>query len=154
MKEKVPQEKRVGVGVGLILIKGGRVLLGKRHSDPKKARSALRGEGTWTLPGGKLDFGEDFETGAARELEEETGIALPPSSLRVFCISNDKIDEAHFVTIGLYSAEEPGGEPRVAEPDKITEWRWFPLERLPEPLFFPSERVLENYRTETFYIRR
>src|SRR3954469_1815307 len=28
----------------------------------------------WSLPKGKLDPGEDFETGALREVEEETGV--------------------------------------------------------------------------------
>ena len=30
--------------------------------------------GSWTLPGGGLDFGEDPEAGALRELGEETGL--------------------------------------------------------------------------------
>jgi 8-oxo-dGTP diphosphatase len=30
-------------------------------------------EGRWTLPGGGLNFGEDPEAGALREVEEETG---------------------------------------------------------------------------------
>lgn len=46
----------------------GKVLLGQRHSDPEKADSALHGEGTWTMPGGKLHFGESFEEGATREV--------------------------------------------------------------------------------------
>lgn len=33
-------------------------------------------EGTWTLPGGGLDFGEDPAAGAVREVAEETGLAV------------------------------------------------------------------------------
>jgi len=65
--------KKIGVGFGLMLLKDGRVLLGKRHVDPKKADSELREEGSWTMPGGKLDYGESFEEGAKRELQEEIG---------------------------------------------------------------------------------
>ena len=34
----------------------------------------------WGLPGGHLEDGEDFLAGALRELEEETGVRLPPSA--------------------------------------------------------------------------
>jgi len=45
--------KKPGVGVGVIILKDSKVLLGKRHSDARKADSELHREGTWTLPGGK-----------------------------------------------------------------------------------------------------
>ncbi|KKU14935.1 MAG: hypothetical protein UX22_C0014G0002 [Candidatus Jorgensenbacteria bacterium GW2011_GWA2_45_9] len=58
------EKKKVGVGVGVIILKEGKLLLGKRCEDPEKAYSLLNGTGTWTMPGGKLDFGETFENGA------------------------------------------------------------------------------------------
>lgn len=140
---------RVGVGVGILLLKGGRVLLGRRHPDREKASSELRGEGTWTCPGGKLDFGEGFEEAAARELMEETGISA--SKLRVICVNSDRAEGAHFVTIGLI-CEEFSGEPRVAEPEKIVEWGWFGLDSLPRPLFPPSEKLIRNHLRGEFYI--
>ena len=60
-----------------MLIKKGKMRLGKRHEDPAKADSELHGEGTWTMPGGKVEYGETFAQGAKRELEEETGITVP-----------------------------------------------------------------------------
>ena len=143
---------KVGAGFGVMLLNNkGQVLLGRRHIDPEKADSELSGEGTWTMPGGKLEFGESFEDGAKRELMEETGIVL--EKVKVVCVSNDKTDEAHFVTIGMFS-EYFQGEPSVMEPDEITEWRWFDLDDLPSPMFFPSVRVLENYQLNKFYLKR
>ena len=84
-----------------MMIKDGKILLGRRHEDPNKADSELHGEGTWTMPGGKLEFLEDFEGCAAREVEEETGIKLKSS--KIFCVCNDKVHDAHFITIGLWS---------------------------------------------------
>jgi len=141
-------DKRVGVGFGVMILKDGKVLLGKRHDDPEKADSELHGEGTWTMPGGKLEYGESFEEGAIRELMEETGIKL--KSLKVICVNNDMNEHAHFVTIGLFS-DDFKGEPKVMEPDEITEWRWFDLNNLPSPIYFPSKKVLENYREGVFY---
>jgi len=139
------EEKRIGVGVGVMILKGGKVLLGKRT----KTSNLLKGAGTWSMPGGKLRFGETFEEGAKRETFEETGIKLIRA--KVICVNNDKIDTAHFVTIGLL-AEKFEGEPQVKEPDKITRWCWFDLGDLPTPLYFPTARVLENYQRKKFYL--
>jgi len=145
-------DKKVGVGFGIMLLNNDRqVLLGRRHENPEKADSELSGEGTWTMPGGKLEFGESFEEGAKRELMEETGMVL--DKVKVVCVSNDKTDGAHFVTVGMFS-EYFDGVPRVMEPDEITKWGWFDLDDLPSPLFFPSARILENLELNRFYVKR
>ncbi len=143
-------KKRVGVGFGVMLLRENKVLLGKRHDDPEKASSLLHGEGTWTLPGGKLDFGESFEDGAYREVLEETGVKINKEKLQFVSISNDVVEDAHFVTFG-FLCRDFKGDPKVMEPDEITEWRWFTLDDLPSPLFFPSEKVLKNYRAHVVY---
>lgn len=145
------EKKRVGVGFGVMMLKDGKVLLGKRHMDPEKASSLLNGAGTWTMPGGKLNFGETFEQGAKREVLEETGISL--NKVDVICVNQDMVETAHFVTIGLFS-DDFVGEPKVMEPDEITEWQWFGLDSLPSPMYFPSLEVLENYKQGKFYLSK
>lgn len=142
------ENNKVGVGFGVMLLKNGQVLLGRRHQDPAKADSELHGEGSWTMPGGKLHFGESFEVGAARELLEETGIK--GKKFQVISLANDMVPDAHFVTIGLI-CEEWEGEAQVLEPDEITEWQWFDLNNLPKPVFSPSQEVLDNYFNKRFY---
>ena len=41
-------------------------------------------EGELALPGGFLDFGESWQEGASRELEEETGIQIAPEDFTLF----------------------------------------------------------------------
>jgi len=142
-------DKKPGVGFGIMMLKNGKVLLGKRNDNPEKADSKLHGEGTWTMPGGKLHFQESFEQGAIREAMEETGIKL--NKVKVICVNNDKVDDAHFVTIGLFS-DDFEGEPKIMEPDEITEWCWFDLKSLPSKIFFPSAKVLKNYKGGVFYL--
>jgi 8-oxo-dGTP diphosphatase len=145
------EDRKIGVGFGVMMLRSGKVLLGKRHDDPEKASSLLNGAGKWTMPGGKLHFGESFEEGARREVMEETGIMLKKAD--VLCVNNDTVEAAHFVTIGLIS-EDFEGEAKAMEPDEITEWKWFQLDALPSPLYFPSAKVLENYRKGKFYITK
>ena len=145
------EQPKIGVGFGVMILKDNKILLGKRHEDPEKASSLLNGAGTWTMPGGKLHFGETFEEGVKREVMEETGIKL--NSAEVLAINNDRVEGAHFVTIGLLSKDFEG-EAKVMEPDEITQWNWFELNNLPSPLFFPSKEILENYNQKKFYIFR
>jgi 8-oxo-dGTP diphosphatase len=138
---KVP---RVGVAA-MLLDAHGRVLLGKRHDDPEKAQSQLHGEGKWTLPGGKLDFGDGVAAGAAREVLEETGICA--DELELVSVGNEVMHDVHFVTLG-FLAKRFEGQPQVMEPDEITEWKWFPLDSLPEPMFPPALKVIVNYKNK------
>ena len=148
-------KKKVRGGFGVMMLKNGKVLLGRRHEDPKKADSELSGEGTWTMPGGKLNFGESFEDSAKREVKEETNINL--KNAKVVCVNNDKTEKAHFVTIGLLAIHGKGDfeeDPEVMEPDEIIEWKWFAPNKLPKNIYFPSAKVLENYKQKKFYIKR
>jgi mutator protein MutT len=56
------------VGVGGVLIEGGRTLLIRRGSEPLK--------GQWSIPGGTLETGETLEQGVQREMAEETGLRV------------------------------------------------------------------------------
>lgn len=145
------EKKRVGAGFGVILEKDGKILMGLRHTDPDKADSAFRSSGEWTLPGGKLEWGESFEEGAIREVKEETDIDI--KNPQVISVHNCKNEHAHFMTVGLITHEWQG-EPKVTEPDEIVEWQWFSLEGLPDKIYFPSQEVIENYLEKKFYIKR
>ncbi len=138
-----------GVGIGVMILKDGRVLLGKRNDDPKKADSQLHGEGTWTMPGGKMHFGESFEDAAIREVLEETGIKVKKEDLKLISITNDMVEDAHFITIG-FLCENFEGDPRPMEQD-ITKWKWFGFDNLPSPIFFSSEKILKNFLEKEVY---
>ena len=55
------------LGASACIWRGGKVLLIKRGKPP--------GKGLWSLPGGKIEFGESAEAAAVRELFEETQVA-------------------------------------------------------------------------------
>ena len=134
-------QKRVGAGVGIIVLDDGKVLLGQRLA---KAGDG----GTWTMPGGKLDWGETFEKTGIREVKEETDIDV--HEIEVFCVQNDMVEHGHFVTIGLI-AKKWTGTPKTMEPDKIINWKWFDLDNVPTNLYPPSAKCIENLKSGKFY---
>jgi len=141
-------KKYPGVGVGVMLQRDGKILLGKRHDDPEKADSLLHGEGTWTFPGGKLDFQESLFDAAKRETKEETSIV--PKGMEIFSIGNERVHDAHFITIG-FLCKEFEGEAKVMEPDEITKWEWFGFDELPEKIFPPVTKMIKNYLDKEVY---
>jgi ADP-ribose pyrophosphatase YjhB (NUDIX family) len=60
---------------GVFVVKGDEVLLIKRGGEPNK--------GKWSYPAGYLEYNEKPEEGAARELEEETGLKADPEELEL-----------------------------------------------------------------------
>ncbi|MEJ5328459.1 MAG: NUDIX hydrolase, partial [Candidatus Bathyarchaeia archaeon] len=64
MRKEYPE--RPVVGVGAIILEGGKILLAKRKSTP--------GEGKWAVPGGLVELGETVEQAVIREVKEETGL--------------------------------------------------------------------------------
>lgn len=142
------ENKVARIGAAVIIVSNGKVLLGHRHPDPEKASSELHGEGTWTLPGGKVDFGDTLLKTAKKEALEECGIQV--DELEIISIADEIIPDKHFVTVG-FVARKFSGEPKVMEPDEITEWNWFDLNKLPSPIFPPSYKMIKNYLDKTLY---
>jgi 8-oxo-dGTP diphosphatase len=58
---------------GLAYDDSGRLLLVQRANDP--------GRGFWSLPGGRLEPGEDDAAALVREMAEETGLVVQPGDL-------------------------------------------------------------------------
>jgi len=144
------EKQRPKVGVGIMVFKDNKVLLGKRNDDAEKASSDLHGEGTWTMPGGKLDFKETVKEGAVRELLEETGAKVDADKLKVISVADEIVPDNHYVTIG-FLCEDFEGEAKVMEPEEITEWKWYNLDNLPEKVFPPSAKMIKAYLSNKIY---
>lgn len=102
------------IGVGVALIYGEWILLGKRGS---KCRS---GVGCWALPGGYCEQGESPEQTAHREILEETGLNMDGSSVRYVTY----LEKTQVFTIWMMGSLLEFKSPQVLEPDKCEEWRW------------------------------
>lgn len=93
-------------------------------------------------------MGESFIEAARREVLEETGIKI--KKIKVTSVQYDLAgDDAHFLAVGILATDWKG-EPRVMEPDEVTEWRWFDIKKLPKPMFKPAAKVIKNYLGKIF----
>lgn len=113
------------VGISVLVIKEGKLLLGKRKGS--------HGEGEFASPGGHLEHLESFDACAQREVREETGLEIGPVRfLRV--LNTTHYAPKHYVDLA-FVAEWKSGEPEVREPDKVETWAWYSVGDLPSPLF-------------------
>ena len=83
----------------------------------------------WTLPGGGLDFGEDPEAGALRELEEETGLhgrvtALLGVESAVYGPSSERAGPLHSIRI-IYRVAVEAGDLRHETGGSTDRAEWF-----------------------------
>lgn len=128
-------EQRPNVGVGVIVLRNGKVLLGKRKN--------AHGEGSWSFGGGHLEFGETWEQCAKREMAEECGTTI--RNVRFGSVTNDIFEKEgkHYITLFVI-ADHDSGEVKVLEPDKCERWEWFDWDHLPTPLFLPIQNLLKT----------
>ncbi|MCF1483569.1 MULTISPECIES: NUDIX domain-containing protein [Rhizobium/Agrobacterium group] len=126
-----------GVGVGLAIVRDGKLLLYKRMRPPES--------GFWNIVGGKVDVLEPAEQAARREAEEETGLTI--GSVEFVSVSEQIIaaDRQHWVSL-LYKTSDISGEATLTEPDKLSDFGWFALDDLPQPLSAFTKAILPFLR--------
>ena len=105
---------------GVVCLRGGEVLLIRRGKPPR--------HGEWSLPGGRIEWGETAAQAALRELREETGVTAELLGLL------DVVDglfkgpdgalERHYLLVD-YAARWISGEPVAG--DDAAEARFWPL---------------------------
>ena len=128
-------QNNVRVGIGVFVFKNGKFLMQQRKGS--------HGAGSWSVPGGHLEFGESFEDTARREVKEETGLEI--KNVRFGAVTNDHFadENKHYVTVWMLSDWADGNE-YITEPDKCIAQEWHTFDDLPSPLFLPWNQLLES----------
>ena len=122
-----PQPK---VGIAVIVAHDGLVLFGQR--------AKRIGDGTWQVSGGHLEFMEDVEACALRELFEETN--LRGVNPRIVTVTDNPYTEErkHYITIWVIVEVVNPLALLNREPTKCHGWKWFSIDNLPSPMFEAS----------------
>ena len=136
MKREYPE--RPLVGVGAVIVEGGRVVVVRRATEPLK--------GEWSIPGGLLELGETVAAAVAREALEETGLVVEPGEVlgvfdRIVPDEQGKI-RYHYVLIDLL-CRRVSGELRAG--GDAAEARWLTAEELKTfPVSEPAAGLLRK----------
>jgi 8-oxo-dGTP diphosphatase len=109
--------QRPFLAVSAAIVRDGKILVVRRARPPA--------HGVYTLPGGVVEVGETLTEAVAREVREETGLAIEPVALAGFreTIARDGAErvERHFVIL-CFAARWQGGEPVLNE--ELSEAHW------------------------------
>jgi len=136
-----PTQPQPRVGVGVMILKDGKVLLGMRKGS--------HGAGELAFPGGHLEYMESFEECARRETLEECGIEIENIRFQ-FCSNLRQYKPKHYAHIGLI-ADWKSGEPKVLEPEKCEGWSWYDIDEVPEGSFGTTWLGIDSYKTGKNY---
>lgn len=139
-----PQPGRPSPAAGTVCFKGEDVLLIRRGTPPMA--------GDWSLPGGRIEFGERAEAAALRELTEETGITARLIGLvdvvdAIFTSRTTGAVTRHYLLFD-FAALWISGDPAAG--DDASHAEWVSPERLAAiPLWDETRRVIEKARAMT-----
>jgi 8-oxo-dGTP diphosphatase len=104
------------VGVGAVVIDGGKVLLIRRGKEPLLGR--------WVVPGGTVELGETLEEALVREIREETGVlvrVLEPVLVFDRILRDASRVSYHYVIVD-YLCERVAGETRAGSDALEAAW--------------------------------
>lgn len=114
---------RPEISVGAVIVDDGRLLLIER------GRGAAIGQ--WSVPGGRVESGEQLSEAVEREVLEETGMAVTCGE---FIGWVERIDSTyHYVIMDFHAQLTETSAVGVAEPvagDDASDVAWVPLDRL------------------------
>lgn len=110
-------------------------------------RTGSHGPGTWGLPGGAIDHGEEPNNAAYREVVEEIGVVGTPHKLEGLSSFVDEFG-THWITILYSSMISPWQEPTIREPQKCSGFAWATLDSMPSPLFGPLDIFLRHHQLD------
>lgn len=122
-------------GVVVLITDEQRVLIGKRGASGYAP-------GLWCLPGGFVEFDEDFLTAAIRETREETGLEVEIRS--ILTVNSNFLSSRLHTLVAVLKACVIGGEPCPG--DDLEELRWVPLGGpFPDMAFEADCHIIRRY---------
>ncbi len=127
----------------MVFNKRGEVLLMKRSSNSKNEA------GWWSKPGGAVDYNEKAMNAMKREIKEELDINIKIWGYLPHTDHIIKKEKQHWVAIN-YLAYIKRGTPKIMEPHKCDEIKWFDLKKLPKKTTQTTKEPVRNYLISKF----
>lgn len=110
-------------------------------------------DGYWACAAaGHVEFGESAFAAAQREAREELGIGIDAQDLLPLTTMHRNQGGNRLIEQRVdffFACRSWHGEPRIQEPDKCADLRWFALGALPDLLPDHEQLVIQGYRDDT-----
>lgn len=110
-------------------------------------------DGKWDIAAsGHVDEGETAKMAVVRECVEELGIDVKITDLSFVHLSHRVSNSGGKTYYDIYFVvNKYDGIPKIMEPDKCSELRWFRINDLPNEIIDIRKVVLDNYRGKIQY---
>jgi 8-oxo-dGTP pyrophosphatase MutT (NUDIX family) len=129
--------------VYLLLIKEGKVLLMRRCNTDYR-------DGYYDLPAGHLEKDESLTEAIIRESQEEVGLNLDPEKAELVHVMHwSEIDPSYIYF--FFSFKDWEGTPKIEEPEKCDDLRWFNLNDLPKNIIPCVHMALKEIHRPNLY---
>jgi 8-oxo-dGTP diphosphatase len=128
-------EAQFYIGVHGVIANAGKILILRR------AQAMVYKPGHWDLPGGHLALGETFEQCLAREVAEETSVAITPGPL----LGLNQANDGPYVQL-IFACTAPPRNTIKLQPNEHDDARWVSLDEIASmPQLIPYlERIFKH----------
>ena len=124
----------ISIGATAVIVQDNKVLLVKREDFE-----------VWALPGGGVDEGESLAETAVREAYEETGLEIEITHLIGLYSEIGSWSDWHLAS---FAARVIGGDLK-SQMGEVLDLRFFPLEELPEDMFWWHKQHIADFQTNS-----
>jgi len=140
------KERNKSVPASYIIIKkDDKILLGRR-------KNTSYFDGWYGLPAGHVESGELPLEASVRECKEEIGVEVDPKDIlfahTLYHTAHDETgDRANY----FFITQKWNGQPKIMEPQKCDDLRWFSIDALPENTIHHERQAIENIKKGIHY---
>ena len=117
------------------IMRDNKMLIGLRNYNKEQWKKVS----VWTTPGGRCGGDETFAQTLKREVFEEVGI----TDLKITDYLGNTPGAKEGDTLFVFKGET-NQEPRLMEPEKFSEWKWCPMDQIPDNFINPKSLTLLN----------
>jgi mutator protein MutT len=129
----------IGIGCGALIINDNNETLLMKRSPMSKNEI-----GFWSKPGGAIEFGEKVQDAVKREIKEELDVEIEITKFLGYTDHIISSENQHWISFN-FLAKIKSGEPKIMEPEKHEEIKWFAFDNLPEKINQTAMESIEEY---------
>lgn len=130
----------------LFLIKNNKILLLRRFNTGYE-------DGKYSVPAGHLESNETARQTMVREVKEEVGTGIEIQDLELVHVMHRNETNEERIDF-FFTAKKWEGEPKIMEPNKCDDLRWFDVNNLPDNIVPYIKQAIECFSNNTFYSER